>query len=261
MSDAAASDTWMLAVETPVEVCVNGEPFAVMLATPSNLPELALGLLITEQVIIGTERVQHSNVAVGLNEARVNLDVPSAAVRRDRLRSRAVPGNSGCGLCGIETLAQLQTRPTRAPAGKRAVSDLAIECAFRAFSAKQPLNAATRSVHAAAWCNMEGDILLVREDVGRHNALDKLVGALAASHRLAEQGFIIMSSRCSYELVAKTSFTAAQLLATISAPTTMALQWARALDLPLVGTSRRGDGLAIVRFGDPNTSLTAPSIP
>lgn len=250
MTGETSDGTWLLAVETPVEVCVNGEPFAVMLATPSDLTELALGLLITEQVIAGTEAVQHAEVAVGLNEARVDLRFPIDAVRRDRLRSRTLPGNSGCGLCGIESLAQLQTRPTRALDPKQAVSDGAIERALDAFPARQPLNAATRSVHAAAWCSMSGDIVLVREDVGRHNALDKLVGALAVSDRLAEHGFIMMSSRCSYELVAKTSFTTAQLLASISAPTTMAVQWARALDLPLAGTTRRGDRLAIVRFGD-----------
>ncbi|WP_461415338.1 formate dehydrogenase accessory sulfurtransferase FdhD [Gemmatimonas sp.] len=261
MNDGATADTWMLAVETPVEICVNGEPFAVMLATPSSLTELALGLLITEQVVVATTAVLHSHVAVGLNEARVDLHFPSSAVQRDRLRSRAMPGSSGCGLCGIETLAQLQTRPARSGTKKRTVGDPALQRAFRDFPGVQRLNAATRSVHAAAWCSLDGDILLVREDVGRHNALDKLVGALATSRRLEEEGFIVMSSRCSYELVAKTSFTAAQLLATISAPTTMALQWARALDLPVVGTSRRGDTLAIVHFDSHGTPPSMPSIP
>lgn len=239
---------WMLAVEAPVQVAVNGTPFTVMLATPTDLDDLARGLLLTEQVIASAQVIRDVEVRTWLGETLVNVVVAPDAVQTGRLGARTVLGNSACGVCGVESLAHLQARGAAVPRPRRAVDDGAVARALNNLSAQQPLNRATRSVHAAAWCDMGGRIALVREDVGRHNALDKLVGALAARRWLDDEGFIVMSSRCSYELVYKSSVTNAQLLATISAPTTMALQWASALELPLACANGRGGDLRVIRL-------------
>jgi len=238
----------MLAVEAPVQVAVNGTPFTVMLATPTDLDDLARGLLLTEQVIASAQVIRDVEVRTWLGETLVNVVVAPDAVQTGRLGARTVLGNSACGVCGVESLAHLQARGAAVPRPRRAVDDGAVARALNNLSAQQPLNRATRSVHAAAGCDMGGRIALVREDVGRHNALDKLVGALAARRWLDDEGFIVMSSRCSYELVYKSSVTNAQLLATISAPTTMALQWASALELPLACANGRGDDLRVIRL-------------
>jgi FdhD protein len=188
--------------------------------------------------------------------AKRNLGEILVAARRAKVLAEVL-GNSGCGVCGIDSLAQLHGRHLPARAECVAVSDEAVGRAFADLPAHQPLNARTHSVHAAAWCDLTGRVLLVREDVGRHNALDKLVGALAASHRVHEPGFVVMSSRCSYELVYKAAATNAQLLATISAPTTMALQWSAALGVPLASALRRSEQYEVVRF--PASSHPFPS--
>jgi FdhD protein len=248
VSVGARDDHWEIAAEVPVQIMVNGAPFTVMLATPADVEDLARGLLITEQVITRAEAIEHIEVASWLGDVQVMVQVAPDGLRRERLGARSVLGNSGCGVCGIDSLAQLHGRHVPTRAGCVAVPDEAVRRAFADLPAHQPLNARTHSVHAAAWCDLTGRVLVVREDVGRHNALDKLVGALAASYRLHEPGFVVMSSRCSYELVYKAAATNAQLLATISAPTTMALQWSAALSVPLASALRRSDRYEVVRF-------------
>jgi FdhD protein len=248
VSVGASEARWEIAAEVPVQIMVNGAPFTVMLATPADVEDLARGLLITEQVITRADAIEHIDVASWLGDVQVMVQVAPDGLRRERLGARSVLGNSGCGVCGIDSLAQLHGRQLPMRAECVAVSDEAVRRAFADLPAHQPLNASTHSVHAAAWCDLTGHVVLAREDVGRHNALDKLVGALAQSHRLHEPGFVVMSSRCSYELVYKAAATNAQLLATISAPTTMALQWSAALSVPLASALRRGDRCDVVRF-------------
>lgn len=240
--------TWDIAAEVPVQVTVNGAPFTVMLATPADLEDLARGLLLTEQVLTRPDGIERLDVTGWLGDLQIAVHITPEALRTERLGARSVLGNSGCGACGVESLAQLHGRRPVSREACMNVSDDAVLRGLREMPAHQPLNATSHSVHAAAWCDMSGEVLLVREDVGRHNALDKLVGALAQANRLHEPGFVVMSSRCSYELVYKTSVTNAQLLATISAPTTMALQWSTALGVPLASTLRRGDRFEVVRF-------------
>ena len=256
---ASETGAWELAVEVPVQIMVNGAPFTVLLATPADLDDLALGVLLTEQVLSHAGDVTGIQVSPYLGDVRVDVQVRDGSVRTDRLGARSILGNSGCGLCGIESLAQLHARTPRMDRAIMPITDEAIRRAFTALPAHQPLNARTRSVHAAAWCEPDGHVVMAREDVGRHNALDKLVGALAARDRLDEPGFVVMSSRCSYELVYKAAATNAQLLATISAPTTMALQWATALHMPLAcALARRGE-IAVVRTPDARRAALPPS--
>ena len=240
--------SWGIAVEAPVEIAVNGVPWTVMLATPADVEDLAVGIALTERVLRDAGAIERIEVSEYLHDVSVNIVAPKHAFDQSAMRSRSVLGSTACGLCGLESLAQLHARSAADDSTSRervAIDDHAIRSAVNALASQQPLNAATRSVHAAAWCTTSGEIVAVREDVGRHNALDKLIGALARQQRLHEIGFIVMSSRCSYELVYKAAKANTQLLATISAPTTMALEWAAALSLPLVCCSADAD---IVRF-------------
>ncbi|MEE2526801.1 formate dehydrogenase accessory sulfurtransferase FdhD [Hyphobacterium sp. HN65] len=241
---------WGIAEEAAVEIGFRGQPWTVMMASPLELEDLALGLAYTEGLITPGADLP----AVSLRRwpegwsADIGLDpdkLPSGG-----LRKRNLDGVTGCGLCGVETLAEALRRPPGLD-GRARITGQAIETAFEALPPHQALNAATRTVHAAAWCSPAGEIVLVREDVGRHNALDKLAGALLRSNRLGEDGFIVMTSRCSFELVAKASMTSAGVLATLSAPTGMAIDLAGAAGLPL---ACRGDGGGVVWFarGDDN---------
>ncbi len=239
---------WGIAVETPVEIRLNGAPWTVMLATPTDVEDLAVGLALTEELVSAPDAIRDIGVSRWLGEVMVDLTVVPEALRATAPGGRALAGNSGCGLCGIESLAAFQARQQRlAETGSTVtpVHDEAITRAFAELPSWQPVNRSTFSVHAAAWCRMDGSITLVREDVGRHNALDKLVGALARAGRAGEAGFVAMTSRCSYELVSKAAVAGAQLLATISAPTTLALTWSHALGVPLACV---GPQQSIVRF-------------
>lgn len=249
---AVRAGTWGIADEVAVEVTLDGAPWTVCMATPAHLEELAVGLALTEGVLPGVDAVAAVAVATYAGDYRVALTLAAGAHGAGSRRTASPTG--ACGLCGLESLAALQARvpPRRAdapPAAHAGAPDAArVRRAFDALPGAQPLHAATRSVHAAAWCTPDGTLSLVREDVGRHNALDKLVGALAIAGRLREPGFVIMTSRCSYELVAKCAHTGAQLLATWSAPTAMALRWARAVGLPLWSVTRASEGVALVSF-------------
>lgn len=241
----AASREWGIAIEAPVELRLNGAPWSVMLASPSDLDDLAVGLALTERLVATADAVRGLHIRQAGGDWTVELDVP-APLRE--ARARTIAGATGCGVCGLESLADFQSGMVASagpPRPAAAVSDGAVQAAWAALPALQPLNAATRSVHAAAWCALDGRVMLVREDVGRHNALDKLVGALARQGRLGESGFIAMTSRCSVELVSKAAAARASLLATISAPTTLALEVSERLGLPLACA---GPGRQVVRF-------------
>lgn len=237
---------WGIAVETPVEIGINGTPWTVMMATPADLEDLATGLALTERFVSDIGAVEHISVSNYLEGMVVDLTVPLYAVNDSARNRRSLEGRVGCGLCGIEALSGLPSRPAGAVRGRIPVADGAIRHAFSELSKLQPLNQATHSVHAAAWCRVDGSIELVREDVGRHNALDKLIGARVRAGLLDAAGFIAMTSRCSFELVYKAAATRASALATISAPTSLALEWAEMLDLPLMC---RGANDRIVAFG------------
>jgi FdhD protein len=244
-SAGGGTEAWGIAVETPVEIGINGAPWTVMMATPTELEDLAIGLALTERVVTEIDAVERISVSNYLEGIVVDLTVPANAVSESARNRRSLEGRIGCGLCGVEALAGLPSRPTGAVGKRISVTAEAVHRALTDLSALQPLNLATHSVHAAAWCGADGSIELVREDVGRHNALDKLIGARVRAGRIGAPGFIAMTSRCSFELVYKAAATRAGVLATISAPTSLALEWAALLDLPLMC---RGAGDSIVAF-------------
>ncbi len=239
-----AVQPWGIAVEVPVELRLNGAPWTVMLASPTDLDDFAVGLAITERLVADAAGVTGLRIEQHAGDWTVDLDVP---VPLRPTRARSVAGATGCGICGLESLGDFRSGLAAVPVvvATQVITDAAVQAAWAALPALQPVNAVTRSVHAAAWCAPEGDILLVREDVGRHNALDKLVGALARQGRLGEPGFVAMTSRCSIELVAKAATARALLLATISAPTTLALTASRLLGVPVACA---GPGRQVVRF-------------
>jgi len=230
----AAADTWSIAAETPVEIDLNGAPWTVMMATPADLEDLAIGLVLTERIVRDVGAIEHVNVSNYLDGIAVDLSLPAEALNESARNRRSLEGRVGCGLCGVEALAGLPSRRSGAVGRRLAIETAAVRAAFDALSALQPLNRATHSTHAAAWCAPNGTIELVREDVGRHNALDKLIGARVRGGQLDAPGFIVMTSRCSFELVYKAAATRAGVLATISAPTSLALEWSATLGLPLM---------------------------
>ena len=152
-------------------------------------------------------------------------------------------GRTGCGLCGIEDFSQM---PSPRPPLDRPLSiePQAIRAAIGELDAWQPLNRATRAVHAAAWCGRDGKILLSREDVGRHNALDKAIGALARARVAPDSGFFVITSRCSFEMVAKAAIFGAQTLVSVSAPTSLALERARRFGVRLIAVARGDQALS-----------------
>jgi FdhD protein len=234
-----------VAVETPIEIAYGGQPFAVMMGTPADLEDFAAGFSLTEGIVERFEEIRAIEVGLDEDAARVNVALTGDRMRTHLARRRAIAGRTGCGICGIEDLEHLpKAKPRRATL---APSPAAIGAAVAALDEHQPLNALTRAVPAAAWRHAEGDILTVREDVGRHNALDKCIGALLRQGIAPEGGFFLVTSRCSYEMVTKAAAFGAAALVSVSAPTSLALDAAKAAGLHLVVTARRDQAL---QFGE-----------
>ncbi len=210
----------------------NGIGYAVLMATPADFEDLAFGFSLAERLIDAAGDI--ADVDVHATDAghivRVTL-APRVAERIvDRVRHRAA--DSSCGLCGIENLEQA-LRPLPAASTAWHGEDTAVFTALEALDALQPLGRETRAVHAAAACSAAGEPWLVREDVGRHNAFDKLIGAMLRGGAEWDGGFALLTSRCSYELVEKSVLARCPMLATISAPTSLALERAATAGLPL----------------------------
>ena len=233
------SVTWALPEEVPVAIQINSASYAVMMATPADLRDFAAGLLLSEGIVRDVRDL--SGVLVMPVEHGVTIDAAIAEDKlvKDRLTARAIEGRTGCGLCGVEDIASA-LKPLPRLTKRWSPSRTAVVAASRALAAHQPMNRLNRSVHAAAWVSESGEILLVREDVGRHNALDKLIGALALSHADTSKGFVFMTSRCSFELVQKCALAGLGALVTVSAPTALALDLARTSGMYLAALSESG---------------------
>lgn len=226
-----------LAEETPVTLAYNGAAYAVMMATPAELEDFAVGFSLTEGIVRAADEVQRLTVVRHGRGIELQLEVPAEVAAALGQRSRRLSGRTGCGLCGADSVEQvLGTVPQVEMVA--AVPAAAIGAAMRALRAAQPLNARTGAVHAAGWSSLDGALLLVREDVGRHNALDKLVGALVRAGRDPAEGFVVLTSRGSFELVQKTAILGAGLLACVSAPTALAVRVAHAAGVTLAGFAR-----------------------
>lgn len=236
---AASAAMDKVAEEVPVALVFNGISHAVMMATPCDLEEFAVGFALTEGIVGSRAEIHEVELHQLPAAAEVQLRIAQGAFMRLKERRRSLAGRTGCGVCGIDSLALLDLDPEPMPAGALpAPLAPAIERAARELVRHQALMRETGGVHAAAWCGLDGAVLRVFEDVGRHNAMDKLVGHLALRGMDLRQGFIYLSSRASYELARKAARVRIPLLATISAPTSLAIDIARQANLKLVSFCR-----------------------
>ncbi len=229
--------------ETAVALTYNGGTYAVMMATPLDLEDFALGFSLSEGIVAGSSDIQSLDVVRvddGI-ELRIWLDQSNA----DRLqrRRRHIAGPTGCGLCGVESIAEA-TRPARMVGPGRRFSSLQIMAAMASLSGHQKLNIETRAVHAAALWEPARGIIALREDVGRHNALDKLVGASTRAAVPAGEAAILLTSRVSVEMVQKSATAGASVLVSVSAPTASAIRMADAAGMTLAAIARR-DGFEV----------------
>jgi FdhD protein len=231
--------------EWPVALVYNGISHAVMMCTPRDLEAFAVGFSLTEGIVergsdIHDIEVYYRDEADALPHAEVHLQVVQQAFVSLKDKRRALAGRTGCGVCGIESIDLLDLQPEAVPdTGFLAkLAPGAIERAARDLPAHQRLTKLTGGLHAAAWCDETGAVLHAFEDVGRHNALDKLIGHLVLQRVDTTQGFVFLSSRASYELVRKSARVGVPMIATISAPTSLAIAIAKKASLRLVSFAR-----------------------
>lgn len=231
--------SWQVPEEVPLAVQFNSQNYAVMMGTPADFEDFAVGFAIAEGLIAKASDVTAVLVLPTEQGYAIDLSVPEEKINRDRMAKRSLEGRTGCGLCGIEDMKDAIRMPSsRLPDVE--LRPQAVARAYQQLPDHQPMSRVNRTVHAAAWCSVDGEILLSREDVGRHNALDKLIGALAREGREMGNGFVLMSSRCSFELVQKCAIAGIGALATVSAPTALALSLARRSHLKLAALASRG---------------------
>jgi FdhD protein len=222
-----------LAEETPVALLFNGVPHVVMMATPSDLEDFAFGFSLTEGIVEGPQELRFIECLPRERGLALHLAIPGARFEALEARRRNLVGRSGCGLCGAEAL-DAAIRPVPRITPRTAVAPARLSRALLDLGSAQPMNRACGALHATA--ALIGDELLVREDVGRHNALDKVVGGLARRGAVAEA--LLVTSRASYELVHKCASVDIPVLVAVSAPTAHAVRLAEAAGMALYGFAR-----------------------
>ena len=237
--------TWV--PEAPVALEYNGLSYAVMMATPTDLEDFALGFALTEGLARQAEDCTDIAVAEVAQGWIVRATLSGLGVEHLTERVRARVAESSCGLCGIENLAAI-ARPLPPVPPHDPIPHGGIFRALTTLRGHQPLGRDTGAAHVAAYATRDGAILCAREDVGRHNALDKLVGAMAQAGQEAASGFVLSSARCSYEIVEKAVRAGATTLVTVSLPTSLAVERARAAGLTLYSLAR-GDSVLLVNPG------------
>lgn len=234
----ATSGERIVATEVPVQVAFADMPFGIMMMTPGDLEDFAYGFSLTEGVITRASDIRRVGLEAREGGLALGIDLVPERLHTHLARKRAMAGRTGCGVCGIEDFDALPRAGLLLGQAPRLGID-AVERALGAMDALQTLGAATRAVHGAFWADAGGRIRLSREDVGRHNALDKLLGACLRQGIEARQGFVLVTSRASYEMVEKTATFGCRALVAVSAPTALAIDRADALGVTLLGIARR----------------------
>jgi FdhD protein len=245
--EQSAPGTRVLANEVPVALEFDGSPYAVMMLTPTDLEDFAVGFALSERIIARADEIARIDIRHGLRGIGIDVRLEREHSARLAQRRRAIPGQSGCGICGLTTIEEALPKLAPLTAAPR-VAPKALFKALAALPARQVLNQQTGAVHAASFCRPDGEILVVREDVGRHNAFDKVIGNMAREGIDPASGFALLTSRCSYELAQKAVLARIPLLVTISAPTELAVAIAREADLTLIALAR---GDSVLLFNNP----------
>jgi FdhD protein len=226
--------------EVPVALVYNGISHAVMMATPADLEEFALGFSLSEGLIADAGQCYGIDVERGAGGIAVHLEIASGAFMALKERRRSLAGRTGCGLCGVDSLDQVcRTLPALPPA--QGFTAAGVRHALAAIGDHQPLTHRTGAAHAAAWCGMDGVLHIVREDVGRHNALDKVIGAMARGRVRPADGFLLITSRVSFEMAQKAAVTGVAALVGVSAPTLAAVDLADRAGMTLLAFARGND--------------------
>ncbi|MGL4767292.1 MAG: formate dehydrogenase accessory sulfurtransferase FdhD [Formosimonas sp.] len=235
---AASND--ILAVEAAIAIEINGLSHAVMMGTPHDLADFALGFVYNEAIVRRRADVFDVEIDQAEHGFIVRLTIASACFAQLKDKRRTLLGRTGCGLCGVASLAYFQTLTAQSHCAPSRLDFSILDAVLQQFDTLQPLRAQTGATHAAAWVNWQGKIELVREDVGRHNALDKLIGALLNANATPADGFVLVSSRASFEMVQKTAQWGAGCLVAVSAATSRAVKWAEQHHIQLIGFARMG---------------------
>ncbi|HZS61941.1 MAG TPA: formate dehydrogenase accessory sulfurtransferase FdhD [Gemmatimonadaceae bacterium] len=236
--DTAEEGSADVAEEVPVAIAYNNRPHVVMMATPADYDDFAIGFTLTEEIVPSVDQIQSVTVVPYNQGVEIQLAIPQPLADALAERGRQLVGRTGCGLCGVQTITDALRPPRTVAPPKQPIAPDALWNAEAALWDHQTLNQATAAVHAAAWATADGKLVVVREDVGRHNALDKVVGALARQKIEPANGFIIMTSRASYELIQKASVAGVPLLAAVSRPSGLAIRLAESAGIALVGLLR-----------------------
>jgi FdhD protein len=243
----ACEGTRLIPEETPLALTYNGGTYAVMMGTPQNLEDFAVGFSLSEGIVRSVDDVKSLDV-VRLDDG-IELRMWLAPEQATRLseRRRHIAGPTGCGICGIESIAEAVRPAARVPQGQ-SFSPEQVTAAMQAIAPLQSIHLQTRAVHAAAFWSPVAGMVALREDVGRHNALDKLAGALARSRNDARAGMVLLTSRVSVEMVQKTAAIGAPVMVAVSAPTALAVRTAEAAGITLIAIARQ-DGFEVFSHG------------
>lgn len=223
--------------EVPVALVYDGSTHAVMMATPADLEDFAVGFSLTEGIVSNAADIREIEIVEHDNGLEARVWLAPASGRAHAERRRRITGPTSCGLCGVESLEAAVPKPPRVTEGGAATRE-DIVAALAALGPAQTLNAATHAVHGAAFWTRERGLVHLREDVGRHNALDKLVGAMARAGDEAKSGLVLLTSRVSVEMVQKTAALGAPIMVAISAPTALALRTAEEAGITVVAVAR-----------------------
>jgi FdhD protein len=241
---ALAAAPRVIVEEAPIALVYNASTYAVMMATPNDLEDFGIGFSLAEGIVERASDVRELQTEKNALGVEVRMWIDPAMAERLAEQRRRLAGPTGCGLCGAESLEAVRRPPRPAAASDARIGPAGVLRAMESLSQRQALNQATRAAHAAGFARADGEVTLAREDVGRHNALDKLIGAMARAGSSAEAGAIVLSSRVSIEMVLKAAVAGAPFIIAASAPTSLAVETAEAAGITLIAIAR-SDGFEV----------------
>ncbi|UWU71537.1 formate dehydrogenase accessory sulfurtransferase FdhD [Bradyrhizobium sp. NC92] len=244
---AASEGTRFVPEETPLALTYNGGTYAVMMGTPQNLEDFAIGFSVSEGIVKSVDDIKSLEMVRLDDGIELRMWLASEDAAHINQRRRHIAGPTGCGICGVESIAEA-VRPAAIVPNGQTFTPEQVMAAMQAIAPLQSINLQTRAVHAAAFWSPTGNIVALREDVGRHNALDKLAGALARSRNEPRGGMVLLTSRVSVEMVQKTAAIGAPVMVAVSAPTALAVRTAEAAGITLIAIARQ-DGFEVFSHG------------